>query len=458
MAHRPSLNCLLLTSAVLLPTVAFAQDGLPARSVPGVRPAGIGAGVVLAEAAHGALEGNSDAVRDAAKSPLSPEFIVQIALFDASLRGSGALANRLPGKSALGTALKSNLALAGALTVASAVQVDLAGFTLGDAVHGDFEKLDDASIGVGAVDPQNLGITLGAFAVAQPVWTGIKRASGYFGRRLATRFLRTAAVKGALAVAPVPGSRVVALALTVGDVAMAAFDLAGLLVVGQAMERPAREWNDDRRASNEITERARTLAEATRSEDLGAIDAALAMTGSAFDTQRNLAYMPVAADDLALVRRLRRDGEDPERLEALAQDVFSNYGTRLSLPAQTRALLDEYEARVADARGGADAAIPGGDLDAFAAAIERHRERQEERLDKALRQRSAFYATERAFYEQLRDQAKNDAVRARLQEAIDDLDAVADVEADLFAPPPAPVGPGNAPGLVEAFSTLASRN
>ncbi len=468
----PSLSCLVLLtgSALFAGSNALAQDGLPLdvkvpgqrRAVLGVRPAGIGAGVVLAEATHGVLEGDSDKVRDAVKSPLSPEFIVQIALFDASLRASGALANRLPGAGPLGTALKSNLALAGALTVASAVHVDLAGFTAGDAVHGDFDKLSDASIGFQGVDAQNLGLTLGAFAAAQPIWTGVKRASGYFGKRLAARFLRTAAVKGALAVAPVPGSRVVAVALTVGDVALAAFDLAGLLVVGQAIEKPAREWNDERRASNAITEQAKRLAEASRSDDLDAVEAALASTGRAFDKQRNLAYMPIASQDLSLVRRLRRDGEDPQRLEELAEDVFGDYGSRLSLPAQTRALLDEYEARVTDAQHGVDVTIPGDDLEAFAAAIARHRDRQEELLEEALRQRAAFYATEKKFYEQLRDAADNDAVRARLQEAIDEVTALADVEQDLFTSEPLAssdrVPLRAADGLLQAVQTHTQNN
>ena len=40
------------------------------------------------------------------------------------------------------------------------------------------------------------------FAAAQPIWGWVKRASGVFGRAVAKRFLKTAAVKGALAVAP----------------------------------------------------------------------------------------------------------------------------------------------------------------------------------------------------------------------------------------------------------------
>ncbi|MGE0712855.1 MAG: hypothetical protein AB7N76_34550 [Planctomycetota bacterium] len=362
-----------------------------------------GGAIVLSDAAKAAARRDVDALGDALREPANPEFLANLALFDGALRGGEALAARTPGLAGkLGTALKHNLVLAGALTATSAVDIDLNGFSLSDAVHGDFSDLRGARVGLNGVRADDLAITMGTFAVAQPVWAGVKRVGLRFAGLVAKRFLRTAAIKAGLAVAPVPGSRVVALGLTLIDVGLAVVDLAGLLTTASAIEAPVRAANDRRVRAGDRRGAEEAARQAARRGDPAALQAALDRVAAARARERDLAYLPLARQDLALVRRLRERGEDPAALSRVAGRALDDYGPGLALPAQSALLLEEYERRAAagDAAAGADAA-----------ALARHRERLQREAAAAAAARDQSYAQEDAFYRGLLGQVSDPALR-----------------------------------------------
>lgn len=412
------------------PSAQAQPEGLPLDVRPeGRRPSypgqlgRIGAGVTLAGVTRGALKGDTGAVSDALNEPLTPEFLISIATFDASLRASGAIASRIPLEGRVANALKGNLAMAAAITLAGAVEVDLNGFTYSDALSADFEKLADASVGLRPVDAEGVATTVGSFAAGSGIWTGIKRAGGIFGRSLGRRLIRTAAVKGVLAVAPVPGTRVAAALLTAGEVALAVADLAAILVIGGEIEEEVREVRAAQRAESAIEAARRTLTERVRAG--GDVREALAGSAGAFDEDRNRRFQELALQDLALVRRLRRDGTNPAQLEALAQGVFDDYGTRLGLPAQTAALIEAY----GEDRAG-------------------HVERQQARARRIAAERAQVYRNEAALYRALRAEATDLGTREQLLRAAEEVEALASIEEELFAriqrpsfSTPAPVAP-----------------
>jgi hypothetical protein len=252
------------------------SEGLPSNLSPrgtsyGGNLTRFGTGITMAEVASGAAAGDGDRVRDALTAPASPEFLAGLVLFDGSLRAAEAATARLPGSGGAAGYLKHNLALAGALTAASAVEVDLNGFDYGDALTLDFSKLEGAHVGLRSLDLEDVGITVGAFAAAQPLWNASKGLARRFGGMVARRFLRTAAIKGALVAAPTGATQVAAAGLTALDVVLAGADLAGLLLTAHAIEETAGEAYRGWRSSARIREasgRLEALAEQSRQASL----------------------------------------------------------------------------------------------------------------------------------------------------------------------------------------------
>jgi hypothetical protein len=339
-----------------------------------------GGAVVASEASRAAASGNVDAVGDALRAPISPEFLFGLAVFDGSLRAMTGLTSRIPVLSHVGEALKQNLVLAGALTVTSAVEVDLGGLSYGDVVRGDLSALQGASVRLGDVDAQSLGITMGSFAIAQPIWRGARSLFGRLGPIVARRLAATAAIKAGLAVAPVPGTRVAALILTAGEVALAVGELAGLLTVAHTIEQPLQAANERRRGRNVLRQAEQVARSAP---DADALQEALLEVRAARATERARAYVPVAREDLAMVRRMRDRGLPAERLNAIAQSALGDYGRGLALPAQTALLLEDLQANPPPGMG---------------AAVQRHRGRVLAVQAAASRARSASYAAEDRFY------------------------------------------------------------
>ncbi len=421
--------------------------------------------IVISDLANAGINRDPDAVDDTMHALTTPEFFAGLGLFNASMMAGEAVAARpfraltgrvgaesLAGKAA--GALKHNLVLAGALTVPRMIEVDFGGFTFGDAVKGDFSELSEASMNFRAdIDAQDIGITLGAFAVAQPVWSGIKRIGGALARKVGARLARTAVVKGALAVAPVPGSRVVAGLLTAGEILWGAVDLAGLLFTAHKIEEPIKEWNDHRRSVNAVKESTDALLDLVDGDFTAEeLDEKLREASMAFGNHRDFLYLPAAIKDVEFVDRLMRMGETKENMAALSNAVMDDFGAWLAMPGQTALLIDEYERRIAEAEATGDHSnIPGGDLEEFKAFFERHKERMREELeeiDSARRvdadefdpwgedftpsaNRREVFEQEIALYRRILESVDDPDIRSRLEAEIATLEAILDVDDGL---------------------------
>jgi len=423
-----ALCALLLLLGAGLPT--FAQDDTT-RTTEAERPrtrtqrvAGyggnlgrFGGAIVLSEAGHAAAEGDVDAVGDALRAPASPEFLASLAIFDGAIRAGNAVTRRLPTPGQLGNALKQNLVLAGALTVTSAVEVDLNGFSYRDLTRGDFSRLRNARVGLRDVDAQSLGITMGAFAVAQGVWNGAKRIARPFATAVARRLARTAVLKAGLAVAPVPGTRVAALLLTGVEVALAVGDLAGLLMTAQAIDEPLQAANERRRRNGAVNEAEQEAATSAGGSSQERLQSALTRLREARARQRAEAYTRVARQDLAMIRRLRERGADPEVYNELAERALGDYGPSLALPAQSALLLEQLPDEVAAGR-------------LTPAALERHRTRVLRAQAEAAEARDASYRAEDQAYARLLARTRNETARAMIQAAREEAALEAEIERD----------------------------
>lgn len=345
--------------------LATAQDsaGLPLEPRGpgfGQRMTRFGGGIALGEYAHAVARGDAIGADLARSAPLTPEFMTSLVVFDAGMQlGDRALAKAVPGGGRVGSVLKHNLALAGAMALTQAVEVDFGGFTAGDALRGDFSELRETRVRVHDVDAGSLGITLGVFAAWGPTYealkqgakrvvrrVGAKRLLGHFAKQVAKRFVRGAAARTALAVAPVPGSRLALLAWTALDVALAIADTAVLLQTAHAIEAPLQRANDARQARAVVADEAAAASRAARDGDPQALEQALQSLHAARAAQRNLAYLPIAQADHQLIAWLRERGADPAEFDALAQQVYADYGPGLALPALSAALRRRLAAAV----------------------------------------------------------------------------------------------------------------
>jgi hypothetical protein len=255
-------------------------------------------------------------------------------------------------------------------------------------------------------------------------------------------------------VAPVPGTRVAAIALTVGEVALGIFDLAGLLITAHKIEEPVKNWNDNRRSVNAVTEATDSLLNTAKNGSKEEFDTALREASRAFGNHRDFLYIDAAIEDVEFVDRLTRSGETKENMNALSNRIMDDYGAWLALPGQTSLLLSEYERRIAHARETGDLSdIPGGDLDAFEAKYERYKERARDKVREIYgarrvdsdefapgsenflpsRNRDEVFAQEIALYRRLLETATDPDIRDRLLAEIETLEAIREVEGRLRA-------------------------
>lgn len=241
-------------------------------------------GAILAhDLSRAGLERDPDKLGDIGHMVNTPDFYSSIGMFNVSLRAgdaawtTAAKASRAAGlgravaPGSLGRVsasavshLRGNLVLATALTAPRLVRVDFGGATFSQMVQGDFS---DLKLNVGKGDWggwDELGITLGTFAVAGPpvralvrgstrrfAWPGLRKLGRIASRKIGARVARTAAVKGGLAVAPVPGTRVAAGLLTAGEVAWGVVELGGILFAAHELEAPITRWNDSRKMADD---------------------------------------------------------------------------------------------------------------------------------------------------------------------------------------------------------------
>ncbi len=305
--------------------------------------------IVLADLAKAGLAGDRDRAREALLAPDRYEFWSNVAIFGGTAAASEAalvrLTRGLPAAGGATKLLRSNLVLALALTAGQCVEVDFGGKRLSDLAHGELPDLSQIRIRIrGDVDAGGLAITLGAFAVAQPLWTQVTTRIG--------RLLKLPAVRGRWAGR---GLRVL--------------DLAALLVIAHELEEPARDayrrWLSTQALEAAIKD-LNALFARTTAPTTAELDEALGDVARAFANHRDFLYVLPAVADVDFLRRARERGEREERLAAVEARTLERHGDWLALPGQTLELLEHYRGRLA--RGD----VPGGDVAAFGALYGRH--------------------------------------------------------------------------------------
>lgn len=309
----------------------------------------------------------------------------------ASKEGAGFFTKLLGGA---GSFLKENVVLAAALTIPRMIQMDFGGFNLveaakktggglwntitgvgGDLIHGrfgeightlgkawspfgdEFSKLGNFKIS-SSFNPfskqawQDIGITLGSFILAKPLWAGIKA----IGKKVITKWLIRQAVAapieaGALVV-PVGGEVAIAgiqiglTAWTIVDVAIAAVDLGGLLLTAHALEAPFRDWNDNRNFENAAQSARDNYLAVTRENggnpDPKKLQEAMAKLATSMADLRDYHYLPVAIEDAKFVDRLKRMGVTQAEINEVAKKVMNDSGAWLAAPGQSAALVAHF--------------------------------------------------------------------------------------------------------------------
>lgn len=312
------------------------------------------AAIVLADLARAGARGDRDRAADALRAVDTYEFWTSVALFGTSMRAGeavvGRLAARLPAAGTSGAAvtfLRHNLVLAGAMTVGRVVEVDFGGKRLSDLASGEVPDLSTIRIRLrGDVDGGEIAITLGSFAVAQPVW-GLARA------RL-VKLLR------------LPSNR---FARASGRV----LDLAALLLIAHELEEPVKEayerWQSTQAVREAVADLLALMKRTRGAPEVKELDRALGDVARAFANHRDFVYLLPAVADAELIQRLTARGEPRQALVALEGLVLEEWGDWLALPGQTLALLSTYQARLAAG------SVPGGDRGDFEGLLRRHLER-----------------------------------------------------------------------------------
>lgn len=307
--------------------------------------------IVLADLAKAGVRRDRDRAADAVRNLDTYEFWTGVAVFNASMRAGDAVASRLgrrlPTTGVAGGAtrfLKHNLVLAGAMTVSRVVQVDFGGKRLSDLAEGEAPDLSEISITLRPdVDAGEIAITLGAFSVAQPVWSKVRSTLLRFVKLPSNKWLKRT-------------GRVV--------------DLAAILIIAHELEEPAKEAYErwlSTRALRESVDALNALMQRSQGRpDLQAFEAALGDVARSFANQRDFHYLLPAIADAELIQRLQGRGETRENLAALEVVVLEEHGEWLALPGQTLALLQRYGDALAAKK------VPGGDVAAFDGLVRRH--------------------------------------------------------------------------------------
>lgn len=440
------MRAVVLFLSLLLASSACAQEKPPGF---GGRMTRFGGGIWLGDYARAKLSGNAVAAEAAKSAPAMPEFLTSLLMFDTSLRLGEKALSKVPGK-ALAGVVKHNLALGTAMALGEAVQVDFGGFRYSDGLKGDFSALQDTTVRLNGVDAQGLGITVGVFAVWGPAYAGLKRGGAHlaqrtggkaaakrvaaaFGRAVAKRFIRTAAVKGVLSALPVPGSRIVALAVIAVDVALAIGDTAILLQTARLIEEPIHHWNDHRKARVAVREQAEEAERLAKEGTAAELTTALGATASKFDAYRNLVYSEVSLADQQLLQVLRQKGFPQDVLNELASRAYNDYGEGLALPALSALLVEGLQTRLDAARAGEGEL--GMDPDELERLLQAHREHVGELLQEVGAEFGGAFQTERSFLERLRQQVAHDPAKlAAVEQALERLETHEVVTAMLLEP------------------------
>lgn len=312
--------------------------------------------IVLADLARAGLGADRDRARDALLMPDRYEFWSSVAIFGGTAAASEAalarLSRALPAAATTGGAaklLRHNLVLALALTAGQMVEVDFGGKRLSDLAQGELPDLSQIRIRIrGDVDAGGVVITLGAFAVAQPLWTAVTSRLG--------KLLKLPAARGRWLAR---GGRVL--------------DLAALLVIASELEEPARDayrrWLSTQAVEAAIKDLLALLARTNQAPPEAELSRALGEVARAFANHRDFLYVLPAMADMDFTRRLREKGEPDARLLEVEARTLERHGEWLALPGQTLELLEHHHGRLARRD------VPGGDMAAFQGLLGRHQAR-----------------------------------------------------------------------------------
>jgi hypothetical protein len=373
----------------------------------------------LGQAGWAGLKGDptaKDQVDDLGHALTTPEFYAGVGMFNLVyangerlvgqkfgmdlLSKAGADAGASTGAKVLGTAAgaaKENIVLAAALTIPRLVQFNFGGFNLlkagedlGSSItkpiadlnpfnfhpgnigtdllggvksfFGEASKLKNTSVSSSfKFDKQHfedLGITLGSFILAKPLWAGIKKIGAGILEKFIARQTVAAEIEGGEVLAgggpedPVGDVAAVAteaglLGWTLFDVVKGAFDLGGLLLTANAIQQPIQNWNDKRQFQDAANSAMQNYLNVTKenngSPDPAKLQAAMSQLATAMADLRDYKYLPVAIEDAKFVSRLQNLGVSQNEINQVAQNVMQNDGAWLAAPGQTAALEDTFK-------------------------------------------------------------------------------------------------------------------
>jgi hypothetical protein len=413
----------LLVLLVLFAPGPCLGQGLPQEPGFGGRMIRFGGAITASQYTLAKLEGDPDRAQHALTAPADAAFIASLAMFDTAMRLENRMLRWVPERGAW-RHVKHNLVMAGAMTVMQMVEVDLGGFGLADAVRLDVSKLKHARVRFHGADPLETGLVLGAFSAAHALWTGSKYLLRRFGGLVAKRFLKTAAVKGVLAVAPVPGSRIGAALLTVADVALAIGDAYVLFTAAELMLKPVERFRSRLETNHALAENREALGGLLdRQASPAEIAAGLRAVGDSFRTHRGMLYLPAWEETRRFNFYLRRQGVPLETLNGLYGRSLRDFGQgELVLPAFGQRVVGHYQALLGSGQDGEASAVPGGDRAAFAEELEGHRARLARKAGQVGPSWRTSFAEEKALYLDALERAQTPAARALIEEALANLD------------------------------------
>src|SRR5581483_7528906 len=130
------------------------------------------------------------------------------------------------------------------------------------------------------------------------------------------------------------------------DVAKGAFDLGGLLLTANAIQKPFQNWNDHRQfedaAKTAMDNYLAVTKENGGNPDPQKLQDAMAKLATAMADLRDYHYLPVAIEDAKYVDRLKRMGVSQAEIDKAAQQVMNDDGAWLAAPGQSSVLESTF--------------------------------------------------------------------------------------------------------------------
>lgn len=207
--------------------------------------------------------------------------------------------------------------------------------------------------------PEDLMITLGSFAAAGPIWSGLKWAGGAFIKRFliaeaAEHVVMTPIEAGEVIVQPEGPGEIAAGVEEAGQgigafgyaLIMGAIDLGGLLFTANKIQGYVQDKNDARIFRDKADAAMQNYLSVTRENngnpDPKKLQDAMSQLATAMADLRDYHYLPVAIEDAKFVDRLKRAGVPQSAIDAVGQSVMQQDGAWLAAPGQTSQLEQAF--------------------------------------------------------------------------------------------------------------------